>query len=266
MTPPPKATVVRLADRHRDELLRTRKVAGDTIRRAVTTVPDKATIDTVADRFGRIDDALVRRTVNTTNGYLARASGIRAAADPAAVAAKVRSGVTGADSFRRAAYAAWARLGEGADYQTTLDQFVRRLVTVAVTDAQHAVSLTAGAWGEAAGVQALRYQRHTGGNPCGLCEIASTQLYRVDEFDIHENCNCTMIPLVEAGQIDQAKAENRDRLEQARARGLESNDPRVLKSLDADGAGRPHVAHHDELGPVLTVPGHNFATAGDLAA
>lgn len=266
MPPPSKATVVRLADRHRDDLLRTRRLAGDTIRRSVTTVPDKATVDQAAARFGRINDALVRRTVNTTNGYLARSSGIRVAADPAAVAAKVRSGVTGADSFRRATYAAWARLGEGAGYQTVLDALVRRLVTVAATDAQHAVALTAADWGEATGSEALRYQRFTGGQPCGLCEIAATQIYRVEDFLIHENCNCTMIPLVESGQIDQAKTENRDRLDAARARGLESNDPRVLKSLDADGAGRPHVAHHDELGPMLTVPGHTFSTASDLAA
>lgn len=266
MNPPPRATVVRLADRHRDELLRTRRVATDTIRRAVTTIPDKATVDQAAARFGRIDDALVRRTVNTTNGYLARASGIRVAADPADVAARVRSGVTGDESFRRATHEAWARLGEGADYQTTLDRFVRRLVTVAVTDAQHAVGLTAGAWGEATGNNALRYERHTGASPCGLCEIAATQLYRVNDFEIHDNCNCTMIPLVTGDQVDRARSEGRERLAAARARGLESNDPRVLKSLDADGAGRPHVAHHDELGPVLTVPGHGFSSAADLAA
>lgn len=88
------------------------------------------------------------------------------------------------------------------------------------------------------------------GQSCGLCLVASQNVYRVTELmPIHEHCNCTdMAITVDHDPGLRLNRADLDKLYEAAG----GNDMESLKQV------RVSITEHGELGPILTAAEHEF--------
>lgn len=97
----------------------------------------------------------------------------------------------------------------------------------------------------------LRPELAKSGHSCGLCAVASNQIYRVgDLMPIHANCNCLTVE-VDSGH-DVGSQLNEQDLAKIYAAAGDSTHAHDLKRVQVA------VNEHGELGPVLTVRKQNF--------
>lgn len=170
-------------------------------------------------------------------------------------------GVPDVVALERAGTGARVALIEGATRAAAARDGERRLVSIATT----AVQLAKREQSRRAvmrSIETVGYRRiPEGPYNCALCIVASTQRYhKRDLLPIHPACDCDVEPIY--GREDPGQVIDRDRLELthdmvAERFGEEARDHRDARSGPAgDYRNLIVVRQHGELGPVLTVRGH----------
>jgi hypothetical protein len=202
-----------------------------------------------------------QRTVSSlTDAYLAMTlseSLGRRVAPAGPLADLALRGVDPAEVYARPYRTVWTKLSEGMDLADAVAAGAARLNKMAASDLQLAKTHTARArLADVAEVTSYR-RTLTGAVNCGLCSIASTQLYyKADLLPIHPGCDCGVHPNTEADPVDEAG--NAALLESAHA-AIEER----LGVVDRGGRAPDYrklilVRQHGELGPTLTVRGQHF--------
>lgn len=155
-------------------------------------------------------------------------------------------GVDAAVVYARTGPTVWTALSLGDDLGTAVGKGLQRALVTAATDLQlartHAARHVLGRKGNVVG-----YRRTLGGGDnCRLCQLASTQRYRVgDLMALHNRCSCGILPIFgdrDPGQVI---------------------DPERLAALKRDGPDVV-VRTHGELGKVLTAEGHRHLGPDDI--
>lgn len=166
-------------------------------------------------------------------------------------------GVAPAEVYARPFRTVWTKLSEGMDLADAVAAGSHRLAKMTATDLQLAKTHTARATlDRVTGVSTYR-RTLTGSINCGLCTIASTQVYhKADLLPIHPGCDCGVHPNTEADPFDEA---GNDALLEAAHGAIQER----LGVIDR-GARAPDyrklllVKQHGETGPTLTVRGQHF--------
>lgn len=144
---------------------------------------------------------------------------------------------------------------------------IQRAAAVAQTDIMLADRAQARHTMRQRGVQ--RYRRvirpyaGSGGPVCGLCIVASTRIYFIEDLlPIHNNCRCTVVPVGDAA--DPGEQFNKDDLRALyRAAGSTGGSKRqggALKKV------RVQITEHGELGPILVNGAHKRRGPAEVAA
>lgn len=211
-----------------------------------------------------------RSVVALTAAFQARMlsdlTGGAAAAPPVAlewVSGAALRGVDPAEVYRRPFVEIYRRLAEDKSLTEAVTAGQRRAQSIAATDLQLAVVRTSQVVMDDQWAPQFFVRELTGDENCGLCVLASTQRYRRgDLLPIHPGCDC--VPRMRPGAAPQVI------------------DPELLAAAHtaiderfgaSDPGGRAPdyrkvilVREHGELGPVLTVRGHEFTGPGDVAS
>lgn len=173
-------------------------------------------------------------------------------------------GVTPGTLYQRPFTQVYTELSKGQPYETAVERGRARLVDIASTDVQLAKTHTARRV-LAAEPRIAGYRRVlTGSENCGLCVLASTQLYHREELlPIHPGCDCGVDPVL--GDERPAQVLDRDLLNAAHA-AIEQR----FGKFDAGGRAPDYrkvilVRQHGEIGPLLTVKDQEFTGPEDLS-
>lgn len=190
-----------------------------------------------------LTDAFLAAVESAVLGVPARPVGV----DPRVVSDRVMRGVDAAVVYARTGPTVWTALARGDPLDVALRKGLQRALVAASTDLQlartHAARDVLGRKGNVVG-----YRRTLGGSDsCRLCQLASTQRYKVgDLLPIHNRCSCGVLPIFgdrDPGQVI---------------------DPDRLAALKRDGQPGVEVRDHGELGPVLGVRGQSFTGPDDF--
>jgi hypothetical protein len=138
------------------------------------------------------------RTVELVDAYMA----LKVGGDPKGLPAgrftvEALRGLPAAEVYDRPYGALGAQLAGGAEFSTALSSAQASVSKLAGTDLQLAQTHAAREW-MADDDRVFGYRRVLGGSHnCPLCSAASTRIYyRADLMPIHENCHCTVAPLI----------------------------------------------------------------------
>lgn len=221
--------------------------------------------------------AIGSQAANTTNAqaviaagmaaqYVAITTGIIAGdnlATPTLVLPALRGGVDMASVYERPIKLFRRLRARGVDPQ---EAFVRAMqLATAITDTNMTLAQRA-AYTAAfeklqnqAGITGYRRILHpelsrTGS--CGLCAVASDQVYHVaDLMPLHNLCKCTVLPII--GALDPGSGLNNLTLTDLYGAAGSSNRAEALKRVVI-------MQEHGEYGPVLRIKGQNFLALDDL--
>lgn len=169
-----------------------------------------------------------RTVAQLTRQYLAQAGADPDRLDVAAVTGEGTRGIDPLEVYRRPGVAVWTALAAGAAVDAAVNQGLNRAVGLALTDLQLARTRTV------AQVGVTRFKRTLSGlENCPLCELAAQNTYyRGDLMPIHPGCDCGVVP--------------------------------VTVQVDVTPPAGVSVHQHGEMGPVLTVEGHEFTGPTDF--
>lgn len=220
-----------------------------------------------------------------TSGYLAqhRALSLGTTVSPSSVKASTvtgsatRNGVDPTEVYERPFHQVWRDIGAGKDPSKAIDEGLTYAQNLAATDLQRTKQLTSQqAMKPVRGV--VGYRRVLEGTySCGLCIVASTQLYRKsDLLPIHPGCDCGIDPVYrDEHHPTEGRVINLPQLQDIHAAIEETfgqSSPAARKIPGALVGGKPVnyrdviVTHeHGELGPVIAVKGRHFAGPSDLS-
>lgn len=173
-------------------------------------------------------------------------------------------GVPAHEVYTRPGVSVWTALSKGSSLDDAVQQGLTRALSIGATDLQlartHTTQYALGQNDNVAG-----YRRVPGGSEvCGLCLVASTQRYHVEDLmPIHPGCSCDVEPIF--GDKDPGLVIDPDRLEATHAAiadtfGSSSADARS----PVDYRDALIVHDHGEIGPVLAVRGQNFTGPNDF--
>lgn len=208
-------------------------------------------------------DNAKRTMANYTSGYYGRIAAaekqaFKAVSVPATELATqaIRNGTTAEMIWQRPFKEMWTELGKGANFSDALNAGARRADWTARTEVQLA-KRQAGLSVRNGNSNIVGYLRTlSGAENCGLCYLASTQRYnRGNLLPIHPGCDCGETPIygnTDVGQVVDEETLNAtheavsDRFGKFDVTGREI-DYRQITIVD-----------HGELGPYLTVKGHEF--------
>lgn len=209
-----------------------------------------------------IDNAK-RTMANYTTGYYgkiaqAERQAFKAVSVPATQLATeaIRNGTTSRMIWERPFKEMWTQLSQGADFSDALNAGARRADWTARTEIQLA-KREAGLTVRNGNTNIVGYLRTlSGAENCGLCYLASTQRYNRGELlPIHPGCDCGETPIfgnTDVGQIVDEQTLNATH---------EAVSERFGK-FDVSGREIDYrqitIVDHGELGPYLTVKGHEF--------
>jgi hypothetical protein len=244
-----------LAERYRDALIDVRKRVSARVDRNWRDLGswNEADVDRFLARTLPVVDAGQRRTVSLTDAYLARATGRRTLGLVAdnLVGAAVRNGTDPATVYTRPFVQLWSGLSDGQQFSDALNAAGVRAASSASMD----VSLTMRASADAFEKQAaadpgpiiIGWERVVDPNACDFCVlIADRVYYRADLLPVHNNCHCSVEPVVygKPRAFDRLNAPQVDRLKERQAAG--------------ESIPEPAVHEHGELGAVLADAAHSF--------
>lgn len=150
-------------------------------------------------------------------------------------------------------------------------QILDRVVERARTQTESALTLTfRQQWvaqldltDDVAGYRRIVHPELSTGGTCGLCIVASDNVYRRDDLmPIHHRCSCTVMPIVGdlLGPGDPGSAINSEDLDQFYAAAGDSTLGANLK------ATKYRVEQDGNLGPVLVYQGQHFRSPEEAAA
>jgi hypothetical protein len=168
----------------------------------------------------------------------------------------LRNGSTAEMIWERPFKEMWTELSKGKDFSTALQAGARRAEWTARTEIELA-KRQAGLTVRDGNTNIVGYLRTLSGSEnCGLCYLASTQRYRRgDLLPIHPGCDCGETPIY--GNTDVGQVID----EQTLSATHEAVAERFGK-FDASGREIDYrkitIVNHTELGPYLTVQGHDF--------
>lgn len=223
---------------------------------------DQSSVDAVARRISQRVMAAQRSSAASTDAYLSRVLSemlgepVRLTG-PIRITGPLRLGVTDmATVYTRPAETYRYLRSVGYPDDPALSAAIDRLDAMARTDVElakreqtHEVLV---ARGEVRGYRRVIRPEMSKSGTCGLCVVASQQVYSTDELmPLHDRCQCEALPITR--EHDPGAAMNDDDLEAiyAAAGGTSGKD---LK--------RVRVENHGELGPRLVDGDHKSKTKG----
>lgn len=168
----------------------------------------------------------------------------------------LRNGTLERSLWQRPFKEVWLSLSKGKDLDTAVADGARRAHNIATTEIQLA-KRQAGLSVRKGNKNIVGYLRLlTGAENCGLCYLASTQRYHHgDLLPIHPGCDCGETPIfgnTDVGQIIDQQT-------------LDATHEAVSQRFgEFDASGRQidyrkiQIQNHTELGPYLSVEGHQF--------
>jgi hypothetical protein len=166
------------------------------------------------------------------------------------------SGITKAQEYQRPFWEV-AKAGRNGNPQPHQPGLVR-LQQLADTDLQMAKVRQAQISLRAVGAETYR-RVTTSDDPCGLCEIAATQIYYTDQLmPIHDRCACDIVP------------DNFDPADDFDGIASPVQQKGAIDALNEKGAGVEDyqdliaVRQHGEVGPMLTWAAQHFMGPEDL--
>ncbi len=223
------------------------------------------------------------QTSSLTAAYLARLDQLVTGtpARPTSIPARLVNdlalrGVPTADVYSRMGLTIWTALSEGRTLTEGVAEATKRLATTIAVDLQLSSTHTAREVATTSEQRIVGSRRVLDGSEsCGLCIVASTQLYRPTELmAIHPGCNCDVELIYSDWQFEQSyDLETLDNAHDAIAERFGGSD---AEARDVPGATNPVtdlalqyrdvlVTHeHGELGPVLGVRGQDFTGPDDI--
>jgi hypothetical protein len=208
-------------------------------------------------------DNAKRTMANYTAGYYGKiAADERQAFKPVSVPQSqlvtqaLRNGTTAEMIWERPFKEMWTELSKGKDFSTALQAGARRAEWTARTEIELA-KRQAGLSVRDGNTNIVGYLRTLSGSEnCGLCYLASTQRYRRgDLLPIHPGCDCGETPIY--GNTDVGQVIDEQTLSATHEAVVER-----FGKFDASGREIDYrkitIVNHTELGPYLTVQGHDF--------
>jgi hypothetical protein len=204
--------------------------------------------------MGQITDAYLSATIADMLGTAAAPAGVHL---PEAL-----RGTPPDEVYHRPFVTAYTALSEGKSYAESLGEARTRLLSITETDLQLARTHAARQSMDRGGVRFFR-RRLTGAKNCGLCTIAATQRYRVENLmPIHPGCDCKVEPL--PGTKDPGHV-----IDEALLREAHAAIAKGTGSSDAGGRSPDYrqvivTREHGEYGPLLAVRRQNFTGPDDI--
>lgn len=188
--------------------------------------------------------------------------------DPADFTTTAVRGTPAAEVYARPGTETWTNLAQGKAYDVAVQAGQRRAVSLATTDLQ--LARTHAARRVAAAVNGVVGYRRTltGAENCALCLVASTQRYTKGTLlPIHPGCDCGVAPIF--GDADPGQVINRPLLERTHevigdTFGGIDRGARQIPATDINYRDVIVVHEHGEIGPVLSVRGHDFTGPADF--
>lgn len=146
-----------------------------------------------------------------------------------------------------------------------------RIAAIAWTDVTLAVReqvrRTLGSLSSIAGVEGYRRVirpelSETG--PCGLCVVASTRIYSVEDLKpMHDRCVCEVLPII--GDMDPGLYLNNDDLDRIYGGGVDGGTRGGKRGTARLARMRVVFTEHGELGPILVNGNHSYRSPRDVA-
>lgn len=186
-----------------------------------------------------------------------------------AEAVDLRAGIGAAEVYARPFATVYHALSQGKSLKQALRLGEVRLSEIAEMDLQQTYARASRAAMRAlpAGAQAKFWRRELSGlENCGLCVLASTQRYTVEDLNpIHGNCDCLVKPIFgrDPGQVIAPEL-----LEQVHTavEQLTGTSDRGGRAPDYRDLLVQMTPEHGELGPLLVRPRDRFTAQADLAS
>ncbi|PRX95580.1 hypothetical protein [Allonocardiopsis opalescens] len=178
-------------------------------------------------------------------------------------------GVPGELVYHRPFATVYTHLGRGEQLDEALQRGATRLAEIAEADLQQTYAHAAQAAMEAVDVPAAdrpRFWRRVlvGSENCGLCVVASTQRYRVEDLNpIHPGCDCEVAGIFGADPGQVIDPELLERVHEA-VEELTGASDRGARAVDYRSITVEMIREHGELGPMLARPRDRFTGPGDL--
>ena len=205
-------------------------------------------------QMGQVTDAYLSAMLADMLGTSTAAAGVEL---PEAL-----RGVDPAEVYTRPFVTTWTALGKGKAYVQAVNEGRTRLLSITETDLQLARTHAAQQSMQRGGARFFR-RRLTGSKNCGLCVLASTQRYRVENLmPIHPGCDCKVEPL--AGSKDPGHV-----IDEATLREAHAAVAKGVGQSDAGGRAPDYrdviiTREHGEYGPLLAVKRHEFTGPDDI--
>lgn len=218
---------------------------------------DQAIVSSYAAKSAVLVDSALQSVRKNQRSYLSATFDVLGADVkhlPPELDAYPRSGTNSLDVYWRPAKQARYFLSEGADSDKAVAAAIDRLEALANTDVAAADRLEANnvysQTPQIVGTRRIIHPERSAGGTCGLCMVAATRFYTVDELQpLHDRCQCTTLGITKGNDP-----------------GLKLNDEDLDRIYEAAGsktaAGLKRVQieinEHGELGPVLREQGEHF--------
>jgi hypothetical protein len=185
--------------------------------------------------------------------------------DAAAVSGRALRGVDPEVVYRRPFSEIYKHLHEDKTLTEAVTAGERRAKLTGLTDLELASRAAAREVARSDGRVRWMRRRLTGDENCGLCVIASTQRYRVDELmPIDPGCDCVPVPV--EGERDPGQVVDQELLDAAHAAIAQRFGQVDRTGRQLDYRKILLVRTHGELGPVLTVARHRFTGPDEIAS
>jgi hypothetical protein len=186
---------------------------------------------------------------------------------PRDVSTETLRGVPPTTVYRRPGVTVWMALQKGTAFPAAVSSGLNRALDIVTTDLQLARTHTARQSMEGS-ANVVGYRRVlTGGEDCALCAVASTQRYHVEDLlPIHPGCDCDVAPII--GDRDPGRIINQGL--------LDDTHEEIAARFGESSAGAGEIPNtsalyrdvmirtHGEMGPLLTIRGHDFTGPDDI--
>ncbi|SFK73318.1 hypothetical protein SAMN05192584_108173 [Streptomyces pini] len=165
--------------------------------------------------------------------------------------------------YRRPFVTTWTALSQGKSFAESRSEGRTRLLSITETDLQLARTHAARETMTRSGRARFFRRRLGGGKNCGLCVIASTQRYRVENLmPIHPGCHCRPEPI--PGDRDPGQIIDERLLEEAHAAIAAGTGASDRGGRAPDYRDVIVTREHGEYGPLLAVRRHEHTGPRDV--
>ena len=239
--------------RYQQELKHTRQVVRNRVEEHWRALPDYRDhqIKPFLEKVLPVVRAGQERAVALTDAYMSHKAGLQKPVGLSVdklVGAAVRNGVEPAEVYQRPFVTVWSSI-EKIGIALAATKALNRLLSTADMDVAMSARDASVAFGQVSDSRTIGWTRVADPSCCDFCQsIDGARIYVDDPAPLHNNCGCTVEPIIGSGDSGPISREDFDNI----APGAVFDDAKIEE--------------HGELGPVITDKHDEFTSVHDLPA